>query len=204
MTPRSRVTLAVLWALSLFAVAEWSTEAQVTQIGTEVRFVQGQGKGGRHGTRPMNTGTPSVSAVPSAPQDGPVLAGTWRAVSGMPVVGGADRLTIEQDGGTFKIHPLSGLGVDLTPRTYRMSGGDSRNESGAGESAVIRTSRVEWIGAALAITSTIRGSRAGKPYEYQEFEAYSLNRDGELVATLIYTPLYRGTMGTSQIVYRKE
>lgn len=59
MSLRNRVILAVLWALSLVAVARLKTEAQVTQIGTEVRFLQGEAKGGTHSGILMIDGTPS-------------------------------------------------------------------------------------------------------------------------------------------------
>ena len=50
MTVRSRIVLALLWASSLVAVAQWRTAAQAPEsaLGLEVRFLQGQGKGGTH------------------------------------------------------------------------------------------------------------------------------------------------------------
>ena len=47
MTVRSRIVIAVLWALSLFGVAQWTAFAQVRpQPGFEVRFLQAEGQDG--------------------------------------------------------------------------------------------------------------------------------------------------------------
>ena len=46
MITRSRIAIAVLWALSLVVVAQWSAKAQVASSpGVEIRFV-GQGQSG--------------------------------------------------------------------------------------------------------------------------------------------------------------
>lgn len=58
MRSRSRVVVAILWALSLVVVAEWSASGQqAPSPGIEVRFVQGDGApGALRGTLIANVG----------------------------------------------------------------------------------------------------------------------------------------------------
>ena len=131
----------------------------------------------------------------------PDFTGNWSVVSGLESWG-VERLVVTHTSSAVTVQVTKGTGVSLDSRTYRLDGIESRAESKDSDGrTVLHTSRVEWIGAAIAITTTTVTSNGGR---YQEFDAYSFDRGGHLVVLRIWTGKTAPFMGTSRVAYKRD
>ena len=167
-----------------------------------------------------------LAAVPSA-QPAADLSGRWTleapaiaatpAVPGTPAVaasagdmgsGWGPTLTITQDAARLRVEYAVFSRYDLQPPltfTYALDGSESRNTVNMGRGEQTESSRAQWSGATLVITtsSSVVDRGAGKPFTSELTRKLWLESPTTLIVEVTRAGALGGPPSTTRAVYRK-
>jgi hypothetical protein len=147
--------------------------------------------------------------------DAPAIA-TTAAVPGTPAAAAApgdmgsgwgSPLTIAQDAKQLRVEYVVFSRYDLQPPlafTYALDGSESRNAVNTGRGEQIESSRSQWNGQALIITTTYRVSERGaRPFTIDVTRKLSLDSPTTLVVEVTRAGVLGGAATTTRSLYRK-
>jgi hypothetical protein len=143
-------------------------------------------------TTPAVPGTPAAAAAPGDMGSG------W----GSP-------LTIVQDARQLKVEYVFFSRYDLQPPlsfTYPLDGSEGRNVVSMGRGEQVESSRAQWSGQTLIITTTHRvdDRGAGRPFTVEVTRKLSLESPTTMVVEVTRSGVLGGPASTTRAVYRKS
>ena len=167
--------------------------------------------------------TAVVSAQPPADFSGrwtldPPAIGTTPAVPGTPASaaspgdmgsGWGPAITITQEATRLRVEYVVFSRYDLQPPlvfTYALDGSESRNSVMMGRGDQVETSRAQWNGQTLIITTTfqVADRAAGKPFTTEVTRKLSLEAPTTLIVEVTRAGALGGPPSTTRSRYRKE
>jgi hypothetical protein len=171
-----------------------------------------------HQDRPDFSGRWSIESTPEAPA-APAPAGgsaapalrpdQRRLTPGDMGSGWGSSVTITQDAAKLIVEQALFSRYDIYPQprlVYALDGSETRNAVMIGHTAQVRTSRSEWDGDALRITSTYPAvdPGTGKPITTEVTHRLSLESPTTLVVEVVRGAASGGKATTTRTIYRKS
>jgi hypothetical protein len=146
---------------------------------------------------------PAIATTPAVPGKPAVTAAAGDMSSGW-----GPTLTITQDAGRLRIEYAVFSRYDLQPPltfTYTLDGSESRNTVMMGRGEQTESSRAEWSGATLVITTTAQVIDRGaeKPFTTELTRKLWLESPTTLIVEVTRAGALGGPASTTRAVYRK-